>query len=116
MILRMYQRWAERRRFTVEVDEATEGRRPGALGHVHGARAVRLRVLATERGVHRLVRMSPFDSQHRRQTSFASMDVTPFLEDVSSEVDIDEKTCVSTHIGPPVPAGSMSTRRTLRSA
>ena len=47
--------------------------------------------LATERGVHRLVRMSPFDSQHRRQTSFASMDVTPFLEDVSAEVEIDEK-------------------------
>ena len=56
---------------------------------MHGRFAYGL--LATERGVHRLVRMSPFDSQHRRQTSFASMDVTPFLEDVSSEVEIDEK-------------------------
>ena len=48
-------------------------------------------LLAAERGVHRLVRMSPFDSQHRRQTSFASLDVAPFLEDLDEEVDIDEK-------------------------
>jgi peptide chain release factor 2 len=92
MLLRMYQRWAERRGFTVEVDEATEGQEAGLLSAtfiVHGRFAYGL--LATERGVHRLVRMSPFDSQHRRQTSFASMDVTPFLEDVSGEVDIDEK-------------------------
>ena len=92
VMLRMYQRWAERRGFTVEVDEATEGQEAGLLSAtfiVHGRFAYGL--LATERGVHRLVRMSPFDSQHRRQTSFASMDVTPFLEDVSSEVEIDEK-------------------------
>ena len=92
VLLRMYQRWAERRGFTVEVDEATEGQEAGLLSAtfiVHGRFAYGL--LATERGVHRLVRMSPFDSQHRRQTSFASMDVTPFLEDVSSEVEIDEK-------------------------
>jgi peptide chain release factor 2 len=92
MLLRMYQRWAERRGFTVEVDEATEGQEAGLLSAtfiVHGRFAYGL--LATERGVHRLVRMSPFDSQHRRQTSFASIDVTPFLEDVSSEVEIDEK-------------------------
>ncbi len=92
IMLRMYQRWAERRGFTVEVDEATEGQEAGLLSVtfiVHGRFAYGL--LATERGVHRLVRMSPFDSQHRRQTSFASVDVTPFLEDVSAEVDIDEK-------------------------
>jgi peptide chain release factor 2 len=92
VMLRMYQRWAERRGFTVEVDEATEGQEAGLLSAtfiVHGRFAYGL--LATERGVHRLVRMSPFDSQHRRQTSFASMDVTPFLEDVSAEVEIDEK-------------------------
>ena len=92
MLLRMYQRWAERRGFTVEVDEATEGQEAGLLSAtfiVHGRFAYGW--LATERGVHRLVRMSPFDSQHRRQTSFASMDITPFLDDVSAEVDIDEK-------------------------
>ena len=92
MMLRMYQRWAERRGFTVELDEETEGQEAGLLSAtfiVRGRFAYGL--LATERGVHRLVRMSPFDSQKRRQTSFASMDVTPFLEDVSSEVEIDEK-------------------------
>jgi peptide chain release factor 2 len=92
MMLRMYQRWAERRGFTVELDEATEGQEAGLLSAtfiVRGRFAYGL--LATERGVHRLVRMSPFDSQRRRQTSFASLDVTPFLEDVSSEVEIDEK-------------------------
>ena len=91
MLLRMYQRWAERRGFGVEVDEATPGQEAGLLSAtfiVRGRHAYGL--LATERGVHRLVRMSPFDSQHRRQTSFASFDVVPFLEDVS-EVEIDEK-------------------------
>jgi peptide chain release factor 2 len=92
MLLRMYQRWAERRGFSVEVDEATPGQEAGLLSAtfiVRGRFAYGL--LATERGVHRLVRMSPFDSQHRRQTSFASLDVVPFLEDVSDEVDIDDK-------------------------
>jgi peptide chain release factor 2 len=92
MMLRMYQRWSERRGFTVEVDEATEGQEAGLLSAtfiVRGRFAYGL--LATERGVHRLVRMSPFDSQKRRQTSFASLDVVPFLEDVAKEVDIDEK-------------------------
>jgi peptide chain release factor 2 len=91
MLLRMYQRWAERRGFTVELDEATEGQEAGLLSAtfiVQGRFAYGL--MATERGVHRLVRMSPFDSQHRRQTSFASVEVTPFLED-ASEVEIDEK-------------------------
>jgi peptide chain release factor 2 len=91
MLLRMYQRWAERRGFGVEVDEATPGQEAGLLSAtfiVRGRHAYGL--LATERGVHRLVRMSPFDSQHRRQTSFASLDVVPFLDDVS-EVEIDEK-------------------------
>lgn len=91
MLLRMYQRWAERRGFSVELDEATEGQEAGLLSAtfiMQGRFAYGL--MATQRGVHRLVRMSPFDSQHRRQTSFASVEVTPFLED-ASEVEIDEK-------------------------
>jgi peptide chain release factor 2 len=92
MLLRMYQRWAERRGFEVEVDEATAGQEAGLLSAtfiVKGRFAYGL--LSAERGVHRLVRMSPFDSQHRRQTSFASLDATPFLEDLSDEVAIDDK-------------------------
>jgi peptide chain release factor 2 len=92
MMLRMYSRWAERRGLAVEVDEATEGQEAGLLSAtfiVKGRFAYGL--LSAERGVHRLVRMSPFDSQHRRQTSFASLEVTPFLEDLSDEVEIDEK-------------------------
>jgi peptide chain release factor 2 len=92
MMLRMYTRWAERRGFDIEVEEATEGQEAGLLSAtfiVKGRYAFGL--LAAERGVHRLVRISPFDAQHRRQTSFASLDVVPFLEDVSDVVDIDEK-------------------------
>ncbi|HXQ75598.1 MAG TPA: peptide chain release factor 2 [Acidimicrobiales bacterium] len=92
MLLRMYQRWAERRGFDVEIDEATAGQEAGLLSAtfiVKGRFAYGL--LSAERGVHRLVRMSPFDSQHRRQTSFASVDVTPFLEDLSDAVAIDDK-------------------------
>jgi len=92
MMLRMYTRWAERRGFDLEVEEATEGQEAGLLSAtfiVKGRYAFGL--LAAERGVHRLVRISPFDAQHRRQTSFASLDVVPFIEDVSDIVDIDEK-------------------------
>ena len=92
MLLRMYTRWAERHGFDIEVDEATPGQEAGLLSAtfiVRGRYAFGL--LAAERGVHRLVRMSPFDAQHRRQTSFASLDVVPFLDEASDEVDIDEK-------------------------
>jgi peptide chain release factor 2 len=92
MLLRMYSRWAERRGFGVEIDEATEGQEAGLLSStfiVKGRFAYGW--LSVERGVHRLVRISPFDSQARRQTSFASLDVTPLLNDNASEVEIDEK-------------------------
>ena len=92
MMLRMYTRWAERNGFDFEVEEATPGQEAGLLSAtfiVKGRYAFGL--LSAERGVHRLVRISPFDAQHRRQTSFASLDVVPFIEDVSDEVDIDEK-------------------------
>ncbi|MDA8392596.1 MAG: peptide chain release factor 2 [Actinomycetota bacterium] len=92
MMLRMYLRWAERRGFEVEIDEVTAGQEAGILSAtfiVKGRYAYGW--LSSERGVHRLVRMSPFDAQHRRQTSFASFEVTPFLEELAEEVDIDEK-------------------------
>ena len=92
MLLRMCLRWAERRGFEVELDEATAGQEAGlmsATAIVKGRFAYGL--LSAERGVHRLVRMSPFDAQHRRQTSFASVDVTPFLDDAVAEVTIDDK-------------------------
>ena len=92
MMLRMYSRWAETKGFSIEVDEVSAGGEAGILSAtfiIKGRYAYGL--LAAERGVHRLVRISPFDAQNRRQTSFASLDVVPFIEDVSDEVDIDEK-------------------------
>jgi peptide chain release factor 2 len=92
MMVRMYQRWAERRGFEMEIEDVSEGQEAGILSAsfiIRGRYANGL--LTSERGVHRLVRISPFDAQARRQTSFASMSVVPFFEDLSGEVDIDEK-------------------------
>jgi peptide chain release factor 2 len=89
MLLRMYLRWAQTRGFAVEMNEASEGDEAGiksATFTVRGDNAYGL--LSTERGVHRLVRISPFDSAARRHTSFASVDVTPLIEgDVQLEID-----------------------------
>jgi peptide chain release factor 2 len=92
MLLRMYLRWAERRGFEVEVDSVIPGQEAGiqsATFIVKGRFAYGL--LTAERGVHRLVRMSPFDSAHRRHTGFAALDVTPFVEDDDQGPEIDEK-------------------------
>jgi peptide chain release factor 2 len=93
MLLRMYLRWAEREGFGVDVDEVHYGDEAGiksATFTVHGPNAYGL--LSTERGVHRLVRISPFDGQKRRHTSFASLDVIPALDEAEAEeVEIDEK-------------------------
>jgi peptide chain release factor 2 len=92
MMVRMYQRWAERRGFEFEVEDVSEGQEAGILSAsfiIRGRYATGL--LTSEGGVHRLVRISPFDAQARRQTSFASMSVVPFFEDLSGEVDLDEK-------------------------
>ena len=92
MLVRMYQRWAERRGFEFEIEEVSPGQEAGILSAsfiVRGRYANGL--LASERGVHRLVRISPFDAQARRQTSFALVSVVPFFEDLSGEVQIDEK-------------------------
>jgi peptide chain release factor 2 len=91
MLLRMDLRWAERRGFDVELDEVSPGSEAGissATFLVRGRHAYgRLR---SEHGVHRLVRISPFNAQGKRQTAFAALKVTPFLEDVP-DVEIDEK-------------------------
>ena len=89
MLLRMYERWAERRGYGFDVLDATPGEEAGlksAMFRVHGDNAYG--VLGAERGVHRLVRLSPFDSAHRRQTSFAQVDVAPELPpDAAIEID-----------------------------
>jgi peptide chain release factor 2 len=91
MMVRMYQRWAERRGLGFEVEDVSDGQEAGILSAtfiIRGRYAYGL--LAGEQGTHRLVRISPFDAQARRQTSFASLEVIPALEDLS-EVEIDEK-------------------------
>jgi peptide chain release factor 2 len=88
ILLRMYSRWAERRGFTVEVDAISEGTEAGILSAeftLRGRYAYGL--MTAERGTHRLVRISPFDNQGRRQTSFASVQVWPVLEDPDVEVN-----------------------------
>ena len=92
MLLRMYLRWAERRGYKVELEESLAGTEAGitsATFIVRGRYAYGL--LNGEKGVHRLVRISPFDSQSRRHTAFASFEAVPYLEDASAEVEIDEK-------------------------
>ena len=88
MLLRMYLRWFERRGFKVEMNEAQEGDEAGlksATLTVEGENAYGL--LQSEKGVHRLVRLSPFDSANRRHTSFASVEVSPVVDD-DVEVEI----------------------------
>jgi peptide chain release factor 2 len=89
MLLRMYERWCERRRFTITLNGVSEGAEAGIMSAevtISGRYAYGL--LTAERGTHRLVRISPFDNQGRRQTSFAAVQVWPLLDDV--DVDIDE--------------------------
>ena len=89
ILLRMYLRWAERRGFRVEMKEASPGEEAGlksATFVVRGENAYGL--FAAERGVHRLIRISPFDASARRHTSFAQVDVAPLVEgDVEVEID-----------------------------
>jgi peptide chain release factor 2 len=93
MLLRMYLRWAEREGLQAELDEVLPGDEAGiksATLTVSGPNAYGL--LSAERGVHRLVRLSPFDQAHRRHTSFASLDVIPLLdEEDETSLEIDPK-------------------------
>jgi peptide chain release factor 2 len=89
MLLRMYLRWAEDRGFRTDVIEASPGEEAGlksATFTVSGENAYG--ILKAERGVHRLVRLSPFDQAHRRHTSFAQVIVSPLVpDDVETEID-----------------------------
>ena len=90
ILLRMYLRWAQARGFETELLEASPGEEAGlksATFSVKGENAYG--ILKAERGVHRLVRLSPFDQAHRRHTSFAQVIVSPLLSD-DVEVDLDE--------------------------
>jgi peptide chain release factor 2 len=89
MLVRMYLRWAERRGFKVEMKEASPGEEAGLKSATFIARGENAYGLfAAERGVHRLIRISPFDSSARRHTSFAQVDVAPLVEgDVDVEID-----------------------------
>ncbi len=89
MLLRMYERWCERRGFTITLNGVSEGQEAGIMSAevtISGRYAYGL--MSAERGTHRLVRISPFDNQGRRQTSFAGVQVWPLLDDV--DVDIDD--------------------------
>ncbi|WP_350333872.1 peptide chain release factor 2 [Coralliovum pocilloporae] len=93
MMLRMYTRWAEKRGFKVEVMEVSDGEEAGiksATLLIKGENAYGWS--KTESGVHRLVRISPFDSQARRHTSFSSVWVYPVIDD-SIDIEINESDC-----------------------
>jgi peptide chain release factor 2 len=90
IVLRMLMRWAERRGFAVELLEVSEGEEAGiksATFRASGENAYGL--FGAESGVHRLVRLSPFDSAHRRHTSFAGVEVAPVVKD-TGEVEIND--------------------------
>jgi peptide chain release factor 2 len=90
MLMRMYTRWAEQHKYAVEVFETSYAEEAGlksATFAIHAPYA--FGTLSVEAGTHRLVRISPFDNQGRRQTSFAAVEVVPVLEQ-TDEIDVDE--------------------------
>jgi peptide chain release factor 2 len=92
MVLRMEMRWAEKRGFEVELLDVSPGEEAGiksATFMVKGENAYGL--YGSEKGVHRLVRLSPFDAAHRRQTSFAGVEVSPVVQEIADlEIDDDD--------------------------
>ncbi|MEA2350308.1 MAG: peptide chain release factor 2, partial [Thermoleophilaceae bacterium] len=90
MLLRMEMRWAEKRGFKVELAEVSPGEEAGIKSATFIARGENAYGLfSAEKGVHRLVRISPFDAAARRHTSFALVEVSPLVDDVA-DIDIDE--------------------------
>ena len=91
MLLRMYIRWAERQGFDTEIVSVREGQEAGITSAeflVRGRYAYGH--LQSEHGIHRLVRISPFNKEGKRHTAFSGMNVVPFFEDIQDEVEIDE--------------------------
>ncbi len=90
MLLRMYLRWAERHGYATEVYETSEAEEAGIKSATFTVKEpFAYGMLSVEQGTHRLVRISPFDNQGRRQTSFAGVDVFPVTEDID-HIDIPE--------------------------
>ena len=114
MLLRMYSRWAEDHKYKVEYVEETEG-------DVAGLKSATIKIcghnaygwLKSESGVHRLVRISPFDSNARRHTSFASVWVYPVIDD-EINIEINESDCRLIPTVLPAPADSTLTKRIPR--
>ncbi|WP_397570544.1 peptide chain release factor 2 [Schlesneria sp. T3-172] len=114
MLMRMYQRWAERRGFDAEILDTSPAEEAG----IHSA-TILIRgsyvfgLLKGETGIHRLIRMSPFDSAHRRQTSFAAVDVTPELDDnISIEIEWDDPKTIREDICRASGAGGQKVNKT----
>lgn len=91
MLLKMYLKWADRKDFKITVESASEGSEAGLTSAevtVSGRYAYGW--MRSENGVHRLVRISPFNKEGKRQTAFASISVVPLFDELSDEIDLDE--------------------------
>ena len=116
MLLRMYLRWAEQKGFRASLVDSTPGEEAGiksATVLIEGENAYGM--LAGESGVHRLVRISPFDQAARRHTSFASVFVIPEIDDRSKSTSAP-KICASTRFAPAATAARTSTKSNRPSA
>ncbi len=92
MLFFMYKKWAAAKGFSFEVTDSAQGQEAGITAATFVIRGrFAYGFLQAERGVHRLVRISPFDSQARRHTAFASFGVVPYIEDATKQVEIDDK-------------------------
>ena len=115
MLYRMYSRWVDRKGFSMEVLDYLDGDEAGVKSvtfQVNGENAYGY--LKSEKGVHRLVRISPFNAAGKRQTSFVSCDVMPDIKK-DLDVEINDETSVSIPTEAAVPVDSISTRHHPRS-
>lgn len=91
MLLRMYMKWADQRDFKVTVESAHEGSEAGlSSAEIIISGRYAYGYMRSESGVHRLVRISPFNKEGKRQTAFASINVVPLLDDLADDIDIDD--------------------------